>query len=51
MTQKANFTAKQLERMKDMRANGFTDRDIARVFGVHSSTIGAYLRGERPVKG
>lgn len=50
MTQKANFTAKQVERMKEMRSNGFTDREIAAAFGVHASTIGAYLRGLRKVK-
>lgn len=47
MTQKANFTAKQIERMKEMKANGFTAKDIARAFNVHASTITAYLRGER----
>lgn len=47
MPPKANFTPKQIERMKEMKSEGFTARDIARRFGVHHSTVTAYLRGER----
>jgi uncharacterized protein YjcR len=44
---KPHFTAKQVERMRDMYANGLKAKDIASAYGVHASTVGAYLRGDR----
>lgn len=47
--QKAKFTAKQLEleRMRDRKAAGASLKENAKAFGVHISTVSAYLRGER----
>lgn len=44
---KAHFTAKQVERMRDLKADGLKGVDIARIFNVHANTVNAYLRGER----
>jgi predicted transcriptional regulator len=46
---KAAFTAKQIERLKDMKAEGMRIYEIARIMGVATGTVSAYLRGERGV--
>lgn len=47
---KAGFSPKQIERMRHLKAEGFSNADISKVFNVHHSTVGAYLRGERGVE-
>jgi predicted transcriptional regulator len=51
MGRKPQFTAKQVERMRDMKAEGLRNHEIAKVFGVATSTISSYLRSlVHPVK-
>jgi predicted transcriptional regulator len=47
---KAAFTQKQVERLRDMKAGGMRAHEIAKVFGVATGTVSAYLRGERVPK-
>lgn len=44
---KPHFTAKQVERMRESKAEGLRVKEIARNLGVASSTVSAYLRGQR----
>jgi DNA-binding CsgD family transcriptional regulator len=44
---KPHFTAKQVERMRHLKADGMPGYEIARLFNVHANTVNAYLRGER----
>lgn len=41
------FSDKQVERMRDMKKEGFRNHDIARVLNVSTGTISSYLRGKR----
>lgn len=47
---KIAFTAKQVERIRDMKAEGWRQYQIARIMGVSEGTISAYLRGLRKGK-
>ena len=47
---KPRFTAKQVERMRDMKADGLSIREIANVMNIGTTSVSAYLRGERAVR-
>ena len=47
---KPRFTAKQVERMRDMKLQGLPVHEIARVMNIGTSSISAYLRGTRAVR-
>ncbi len=47
---KPRFTAKQVERMREMLAEGLRMYDIARVMNIGKSSISAYLKGTRGVR-
>jgi predicted transcriptional regulator len=48
---KAAFTAKQVERLRHMKSEGLRHHEIARIMGVATNTVSAYLSGQRVPKG
>jgi DNA-binding CsgD family transcriptional regulator len=47
---KPGFTAKQVQRMREMKAEGLSNRDIAQVMNTSANTVSMYLLGKtRPV--
>ncbi len=43
-----SFTPKQVQRLKDMKAEGVSLREISRIFGgVSTNTISDYIKGKR----
>lgn len=47
---KLKFDSKQVQRMRDMKSEGLRNHEIARMLGVATTTVTAYLSGRRGMK-